>query len=372
MSDDAATPLSDVSGRIAHIFFALPSYDPSFIAPTLSCVRGIRDALGPNVHCTILRRPNEAALVDDALAAFGPLDAVGWEEGFVLRLGDMGASVDGGTLRITRMSLPDFTNWVQDAFLVAATPVGGTQVWASPHVRRRFGGWDDEVPKRLAKHMGWTCETLPCAIEAGNVLVDHRAVVVGGDVPAGATPAAWDALRNALGYRQVIASRVGKPQPLFHLDLYLALAGPDPASGRPLALVGSARLARETLGQPADDTSLDEGLDAVAEELSAHGYVVERLPVLPFRGDLAPDGAWYSYANCLVEVFDDVRRVVAPAFGSGTGDELDTLDAAAEHIWSGLGFDVSFARGEFAYLAQLGGSVRCMTKVLARERIESQ
>jgi hypothetical protein len=361
--------MSDVSGRIAHVFFALPSYDPSFVNPILSSFRGIREALGPSVRCTVLHRPAQAALVDETLGARGPLDAIFWEEGFVLRLGDTSATVDGGTLRVTRLALPDFTNWVQDAFLVAANAAGVAELWASPHVRRRYGGWDDAVPKRLADHLGWTCQTLPCAIEAGNVLVDHQAVVVGGDVRAAAAPAEWDAFRDKLAAhsRDVIICGAEAPQPLFHVDLYVALAGPHHTTGRPLALVSSARLARAILGQASTDSQLDDGLDAVALELTTRGYTVERLPLLPFTGELAPAGAWYSYANCLVELFDDTRRVVLPAYGRGDSDPLDTLDAAARDTWSALGFDVRLARGEFAYLAQLGGSVRCRTKVLRRD-----
>ena len=60
----------------------------------------------------------------------------GEHAGFVLRLGDTGGTIQGSTLRTWRMALPDFTSWVQDAFLVAVDSTGEHAVWASPHVRR--------------------------------------------------------------------------------------------------------------------------------------------------------------------------------------------------------------------------------------------
>lgn len=372
MNAESAAPLSDVSGRITHVFFALPSYDPQFIAPMLSCFRGIRTALGSNVRCTVLRRRAQAELVDEALGDLGPLDPVSWDEGFVLRLGDTGATIEGSTLRIGRMALPDFTSWVQDAFLVAVEPTGDHRVWASPHVRRRHGGWDDVVPRRLAEHLEWTHEVLPCAIEAGNVLVDDRTVVVGSDVRSTNTAPDWDLLCRLLAAneRSVIVAQPDASQPAFHLDLYLTLAGPHTRTGQPVALVGSVRRARDVLGQVPEPQDPDEALDALTAQLTGAGYWVERLPLLPFRSELAPQGAWYSFNNCLVEVFggggSTVRRVVLPSYGVLDG----ALDADAERTWAGLGFEVRVARGEFAFIAQLDGSVRCMTKVLNRSATE--
>lgn len=368
MTGEHATPLSDVSGRIAHVFFALPSYDPEFIAPLLSCFRGIRSALGPEVRCTVLRRSAQADLVDESLAALGPLDTIAWDEGFVLRLGDTGATIQGSTLRIGRMALPDFTSWVQDAFLVAVDSTGEHAVWISPNVRRRHGGWDDAVPRRLAEHLGWNHTALPGAIEAGNVLVDDSMVVIGSDVQSSLAESDWNLLCRLLASsgRTIMVATPGTSQPVFHLDLYLTLAGPHLETGQPIALVGSVRRARDVLGQREEAGDADDALDTLAAHMASAGYRVARLPLLPFRTELAPHGAWYSYNNCLVEVFraagTTVRRVILPAYGS----EIGALDAEAARVWSGLGFEVPMARGDFATMAQLDGSLRCMTKVLDR------
>ena len=377
MIDEPATPLSDVSGRITHVFFALPAYEPSFVVPLLSCFRAIRDALGPGVRCTVLRRPAQAALVEEYLGGQISLDTIAWEEGFVLRLADTTSTVDGSTLRITRLALPDFTSWVQDPFLVAVGVNGDRLVWASPRVRRQHGGWDDVVPRRLAEHLSWRYEKLPCAIEAGNLLLDDHAALVGPDVPARAAESEWNTLSRLLtsNGRRVVVAAPGRSQPVFHLDLYLTLAGPHATTGRPIALVGSVRRAREVLGQPSRNDDPDEGLDALAAQMTADGYRVERLPLLPFTTEGAPGRGWYSYNNCLVELFGGVRtmtrRVVLPAYGAGGSDMLGVLDGDAERVWTDTGFEVRVARSAFAILAERGGSVRCMTKVLERDNVET-
>lgn len=373
-------PLSDVDGRISHVFFALPAHDPSLTAPLLETFRGIRDALGLDVRCTILHHGADEAMVREALAAPGPrpLDTIAWNEGFVLRLRDAESRVEGSTLRITRLGWPDYTNWVQDAFIVARQPSGLRRVWSSPRVQRHHGGWDDAVPPRLAAHLGWDCETLPSGVEIGNVLVDEQSVVVGADVPSTLGEAEWNSLRSWLeaGGRRVIVPAPDSRQPIFHLDLCVTLAGRRQADGRPLALVGSVRRAREIIGEACTelDVATDAALDDVAADLVTAGYAVGRLPLLPMRGaSTAPSrhDVWYSHNNCLVEVWrgSDVRlhrRVTLPAYGGQGNEPLGSLDVEAERVWTSLGFEVTLARGSFARLARLGGSIRCMTKVLER------
>ncbi|MEX2284820.1 MAG: hypothetical protein WEE89_20195 [Gemmatimonadota bacterium] len=383
------TPLSDADGRIRHVFFALPAYDDEFTLPILSCLRGIREALGSDVRCTIMHHPAQASAVQESLGSLGPLDIITWQHGFVLRLRDTVSKLEGRTLRITKLALPDFTNWVQDAFLVAIDASGQPLIWASPRVEREYGGWDDEVVRQLTAHLGWPSAVLPFGLEAGNVLVDQVSILLGAAVRAGATDAEWQQLndrvslspipdprsairdpQSAIRNRTVRVCVPGLPQPVFHIDLYVTLAGVHPATGRPLALVGSIRQALALVGEEdsADDT--DAGLNAVADYLVTAGYTVERLPLLPFINPQMKKPAHFSYNNCLVEIWRDAvgstrRRVTLPVYGN-EGGPLDALDRAAAGIWEGLGFEVKAARGEFALVAELYGSVRCMTKVLER------
>lgn len=374
-----ASPLSDVFGRIRHIFFALPAYQVDFIDTILSCMRGIRAALGPDVRCTVLHHPAQHEAVEDALRDSGELDLVAWRHGFVLRLRDTRTDFNEGTLRVSSMALPDFTNWVQDAFLVGTDPAGNRKIAASPKVFRQFGGWDDEVPRQLAAHLGWPCSVLPVGVEAGNILVDAQSVLIGSDVARETAEPEWDLLQTELasGGRVVQVCVPNARQPIFHLDLYLTIAGPHHETGRPVALVGSVKRARALVGDLETGESLeagenlDVGLDAVADHLLTLGYAVERLPLLPFSNTFLTKAAHYTYNNCLVEVWPSPdgsiqRRVTLPSYALEPGDVLKLLDDEAARIWAGLGFQVTFASGEFARVSELFGSLRCMTKVLER------
>ena len=374
-----ASPLSDVFGRIHHIFFALPAYQVDFVDTILSCMRGIREALGPDVRCTVLHHPPQQEAIEDAMMVSGELDFIPWQHGFVLRLRDTRTDFQKGTLRVSSMALPDFTNWVQDAFLVAVDSTGNRQVAASPKVYRQFGGWDDEVPRQLAAHLGWPCTTLPVGVEAGNILVDSHAVLIGSDVAQETPEPEWTSLQTELasGGRIVHVCVPNARQPIFHLDLYVTLAGPHHTTGQPMALIGSVHRARALVGDLQTGESveagetLETGLDGVANHLIALGYAVERLPLLPFSNTFLTKAAHYTYNNCLVEVWRTPdgaiqRRVTLPSYATEQNDALTVLDEDAAEVWKGLGFTVRFARGEFARVAELFGSLRCMTKVLER------
>ena len=351
------TPLSDVHGRIEHVFFALPAIDAEYTGALLSCFHGIRVALGRGVRCTVLHHAEHVSAVEDALADLGELDLIAWKQGLVLRLRDTAAHVEGGTLRITKASNPDFTTWVQDGFLVA-----GHRIWASPRVKRTYGGWDDEVVRQLAAHLGWPIELLPCGVEAGNVLTDENDVVIGADVQRHSKDDEWNALIAQLGQgRRVHVCAADQAQPIFHLDLYVTLAGTH-------ALVGSVEQGRACVGEPYTDAdrAMDEGLQAAVLSLMNAGYQVERLPLLPFRHHYMEKDGYFTHNNCLVEVAAGMRRVVLPAYGSDANDPLAALDRASARVWQRLGFEVVFAHGAFATVSELLGGLRCMTKVLAR------
>jgi hypothetical protein len=379
VSSPMASPLSDVYGRIRHIFFALPAYQVDFIDTILSCMRGIRTALGPDVRCTVLHHPAQHEAVEDALRDSGELDLIAWRNGFVLRLRDTRTDFNEGILRVSSMALPDFTNWVQDAFLVGVDSAGNRQVAASPKVFRHFGGWDDEVPRQLAAHLGWPCTVLPVGVEAGNILVDAQSVLIGSDVARETAEPEWKLLQTELasGGRVVQVCVPNARQPIFHLDLYITIAGPHHQTGKPVALVGSVQRARALVGDLETGESLEAGkileagLDAVADHLGTLGYAVERLPLLPFSNTFLTKAAHYTYNNCLVEVWrapdgSVQRRVTLPEYSTKSNDALTVLDEDAASVWEGLGFTVTIARGEFARVAELFGSLRCMTKVLER------
>ena len=367
--------LSDVDGRIAHACLALPTYQSETVPRLLECVGGVVRALGPDVRCSILHHAGDEHLLE-GLATRQQLDLIPWSGPRTIRIGAGGYQVENGVLRLGSLPWSDFTPWVQDCFLVALRS-GTPQLLASPHVSRPGGGADEDVAGTVAGHLGWASEMLAVPFEAANVLVDQRHVVlgraVGRELPSRTAAAT---LRRLFAPDPSGPSVLRMPprsaQPRGHQDMYLALAGAHPASGRPMALVGSRRLAARILGRRHAPDAADAGLERVSRAMEARGYDVTRLPCTTVRLSPTWKHSEITYTNALVEVWPLpgpgglARRVTIARFGTDGGPEAAALDAAATEIWRALGFAVRFAEGPFTWLGIFEGSVRCLTKVLAR------
>ena len=63
--------------------------------------------------------------------------------------------------------------------------------------------------------------------------------------------------------------------PIFHIDMFMTLAGPD-ADGREQILVGDPLMAAEILDTPLHPLALATQFDAIAEDLTKHGFSVIR------------------------------------------------------------------------------------------------
>jgi hypothetical protein len=363
--------LSDVWGRVTHVCLALPTYQAETLRPLLACVAGVTRALGPAVRCSVLCHAGDEPLLAGLVPA-RRLDLVPWGRSRTIQIAASGYRIEDGVLRLGRLPWGDFTPWVQDSFLVASRD-GAPCLLASPAVARPGGGADEDVPHVLARHLGWRAETFPVPFEAANVLVDQRRVVLGAAVGRTLPPRSAAVTLRRLFAPAGALLRVPprSAQPASHQDMYLTLAGPGPGRGRAVALVGSTPLAARVLGRRHEPTAESRGLERVARAMEAAGYEVIRLPyartpLLPFRQQSV-----VTYNNALVEVWPRRggrlgRRVTLPRFGTDGGPAIVELDHAAAEVWRGLGFRVRFADGPFTWLGLFEGSVRCLTKVLAR------
>jgi hypothetical protein len=355
--------LSDAGGRISHVLMALPAHQPEVVPRLLECQVGLLAALGPGARCTMVHHPEHAGLIASGTAR-PDLDLLAWTAPATLRFSR--ATFEGTTLRLGSVPWGDFTVWVQDPFLVGRAAGGSPTLLASPAVERPDGGLDEDLAPLVAAHLGWPCVPLPLPLDGANVLVCGDSVVLGGN--ALTDPPGLDRLRSQVDARELIAIPSQSPQPLGHQDLYLALA--QPTAGTRVALVGSRTLAARVLNQPADRSDRDDRLDVVAGELEAAGYRVHRLPLAQVRPDPRWKPGWVSYANALVESWDDRgtpgRRVILARYGTDGGPALADLDLAAAEIWAGLGYQVAWAEGPFTWLSVFEGGVRCLTKVLDR------
>jgi hypothetical protein len=174
----------------------------------------------------------------------------------------------------------------------------------------------------------------------------------------------------------------GTQQPIFHIDMFLSLAGRNSKSGRYRVLVGDPKLSDQLLGLDRLPFDKQEEFDLVAEQLDEAGFEVHRTP-LPLvasrsRGPdlLLVDGepvevdileSWYhpTSSNCLVQIDGDSREVWLPTYGHGNFSDLAAVDEEHQRIWSELGFTVH-RLGDFHQFARALGALHCIKKFLRR------
>jgi hypothetical protein len=162
----------------------------------------------------------------------------------------------------------------------------------------------------------------------------------------------------------------GSRQPVFHIDMFMTLAGAAP-DGTQRILLGDPVWASELIGLPLPDGFPVRAFDQIEFGLRLRGYEVLRNP-LPFVYFDDPDAKlreWFyaSANNCWVECMQPASgcRVFLPEYGFGPWAELQATDDANAAIWEGLGFEV-VRGGDFLPLADQLGSLNCVSRILDR------
>ena len=159
--------------------------------------------------------------------------------------------------------------------------------------------------------------------------------------------------------KQTLFDGVGVSQPIFHLDMFIALAGRTP-EGKYRLVVGSPSLADRLLGRPTLPQALNAQFDDVAQHLAAHpDFDVVRSP-LPLEIASIGDAEWcWYYAtsnNCIVEIIDDTKKTVwLPLYGFGAQKHLTVTDAHNQQLWESWGFKV-VSLGNYNEVAQCFGA----------------
>lgn len=158
---------------------------------------------------------------------------------------------------------------------------------------------------------------------------------------------------------------VGRPvAPHRHLDMYLTVLDErtvllgDPVVGREL-LAGLDREPGVAGALPEHDAWTDEcqlafvsQYTVLARQLRQHGLRVLRVPIV--HGER---GSVLTWNNALVECRDEGRRAYVPVYG------VPALDEMALQVYRDAGIAVFPI--DVAELAPLGGTVRCVTNVVA-------
>jgi len=164
-------------------------------------------------------------------------------------------------------------------------------------------------------------------------------------------------------------NRPGTVQPLFHIDMFITLAGRD-SSGRYVVAIGDPRRAAEVLNEPVQFHATVEVFDDIAEQLDMLGFHVVRTPMpLTYDDDLDKrQRIWYfaTSNNALVQVTEKSRDIWLPTYGHRKWPELAATDAENRRIWEQeLHFTVHDL-GDFHPFASNLGAAHCVKKYLAR------
>lgn len=363
-------------------------------------MRLLSSAAGPIRHLLLFAPEYEAehfAAMYGALVASLPADAaitVAAEPGARANIEQWPCD----TARLAIVETPDtsITPWARDP-LLAAEAQGAPLLLVTPELARRD---DLRATISLAEKTGLTRILSPMAFEGGNILVGENHIFVGVDtltalgddgaalfetalrefegdrrkiVPIGsADDAPSETIRAAHAgeeeWREIFHYRAkeGTRQPVFHIDMFLTLAGKG-ADGRERVLVGDPAMAAGMMGLPPHPLCLAERFDAIAEDLEARGFAVTRnpLPMIYMDEPKKRRRIWYyaSSNNALVQRNPDI--VWLPAYGHDNWTKLEATDRNNREIWEGFGFETRTI-GDAQKLAENLGGLHCLTNVLRR------
>jgi hypothetical protein len=347
---------------------------------------------------------------------------------------------------VTYVPLADyvtFTDWAEDAYVALFDSEDDTPYLMEPWEFPRAG--DALVSEAVQEHVKLHSAQAPLIYQGGNCLIGDHFWLLGKDyfadsvalvenrdspvtIPPGTDAPAFvrrlfadyvDAgrelivvgterpipMREIYGTREddafyidIAGDGAGTYQPIFHIDMFITLVGPD------AVMVGSPRMGAELVGRRSP-FALDDAYDEIARQLAAKGIAVQRNPlvhrsepgpaftVVELRfianqpgneplldavndllalgareSDLARARTWHhvTWNNCLVEDSAGFgRHVYLPTYGHFPSEDLEPIDVAMKELWEELGFEVHLL-GDFNAFARRQGVVHCIKKYLRR------
>ena len=389
--------VSSAHGEITQILLTIPAYAVSSAAgppnPLSSTYRELLTKLPNRIRTVVVTHEAVAKEVESWLAEAGLLE------------------------RAIVVPAPDHLNfsvWAEDGYVVVEDAQSARRFLVEPYEFPRFG--DSLIADLVRNQSELLGNQAPLYFQGGNVLVGDRFFLIGADYPAntlrrylnrvivpapGETPA--DTVHRL--YREYLdtgrelvyvgstipvpseqrlpltidgedwtqllyfGNAAGTVQPVFHIDMFISLAGRD-NDGAYRVLVGSPRLAAEVLQVPLWPHSMQEAFDNIAQGLQRQGFKVIRNPLpLAYMDDpQSRTRTWYfaTANNALVQISENAgRRVWLPTYGHGDWNALQETDRANQDVWTELGFSVTLL-GDFHPFAENLGAVHCIKKYLDR------
>ena len=347
---------------------------------------------------------------------------------------------------VTYVPLPDyvtFTDWAEDAYVAVLDADDGTAYLMEPWEFPRAG--DALISESVQDHVSVRSAQAPLIFQGGNCLIGDGFWLLGKDyfadsvalvesrtgpvtVPPEETAPAFvtrlfadyvDAGRELIVvgterpiprrefygtreddifYLDIVGDGAGTYQPVFHIDMFITLVGPE------AVLVGSPALGDELLGKPSP-FALHDVYDTIAGQLERKGMQVLRNPLVhrpqigPYfnvvelrlmanqpgnealldavndllalgarEHDIARVRTWHhvTWNNCLVETGAGVgQHVYLPTYGHFPNEDLEPIDDEMKALWQRLGFQVHML-SDFNAFARRQGVVHCIKKYLRR------
>ena len=304
-----------------------------------------------------------------------------------------------------------FSVWAEDGYVVIEDE-GEANAFVEPAAFPRYG--DALVADQVGAAAGLGLYQAPLHLQGGNVLIGDDFFFIGLDYPlltfeegilTAPTQAGEDGLLREVYRRYLDADRTfvpvgttlpvpaaaqrefrlggvtwieelyagnapGTRQPVFHIDMFVSLAGRG-GDGRYRVLVGDPREAARLTGEPLQAHAMAPVFDDIARDLGRRGYAVTRTPLpLVYADDAdARLRSWYfaTSNNVLVHAPAGERPTVfIPTYAHGPfAATLAATDRRNAEIWTGLGYDV-VGLGDFHPFAINLGAAHCIKKYLAR------
>jgi hypothetical protein len=321
--------------------------------------------------------------------------------------------------RSTIISMPKYINitvWAEDPYLIAEDEDSGEKYFIEPH---SFPRWEDGfIAFIAAQELGYKRVKLPLYFEGGNILIGDDFFLMGADYPLESLNQTIKMIKPKEEESEIdMLTRVyneyldrsrkiiyvgstlpvpsnktteieingekweeklfqnnegGTLQPLFHIDMFITLAGRG-ENGKYRVVVGDPRLAAQILELDIEEYAMPELFDDIAQGMEANGFEVIRLPlpVVYFDDREKKERSWYftTYNNCLVEIISQNEKTIwLPTYGYGNWEVLKKTDDYAKAVYEGLGFKVIMLT-DYHPLAAGMGSLHCIKKYLEREEV---
>jgi hypothetical protein len=302
----------------------------------------------------------------------------------------------------------NFTVWAEDAYCICKDELDNETYFVEPASFNRAE--DAYIADRVAPKVNLEATQVQLYFQGGNVLIGDSFWFIGADYPAhslelgfvvpnpGETTAqavarVYGSLMDHERKLIVIGSRVPVPamqrrpilvngelwheilyfgnapgtvQPLFHIDMFISLAGKD-SSGKYVVLVGSPQMAADLLDEPLAEGAMQDVFDDIAAGLQALGFKVIRnpLPMAYDDDDSERTRYWYFATGNNVLTQDNPKKVWIPTYGHGYWTKVAVTDAENKRIWDSLGYTVEMLPDFHPFAANLGAA-HCIKKYLER------